>query len=463
MQVALNPNMFRAYDIRGVVGTDLTPATAEIIGRAYGTYLQSISGPRLAVGLDNRDSSPQLQQAVIRGLAATGAQVVDLGLALSPMLYFAVAHWGLDGGISVTGSHNPVAYNGMKLVAAGAAAIAEEQIQEVRRLAEAGQFRQGAGSVQERSVATEYADFLAAQGRLARPLRVAVDCGNGTASLFSPQILERIGVQVIPLYCESDPSFPHHLPDPEMEENLADLERLVVEQKADLGLAFDGDGDRLGVIDEQGHHQAADRVLMILARDFLQRHPGERVMMDVKSSQALLDDIRQHGGVPFMWKTGHSLAKRKMREDGILLAGEVSGHMFFGEDYYGFDDATMAAVRLLKVVSQEAKPLSAHWATVPRTYATPELKAPTPDEVKFQVVAAVADYFRARYPTLDIDGVRITFPQGWALVRASNTNPYLTLRFEAQTPEGLAQMCQIVYRKLAEFPAVTLPEGCSGQ
>ncbi len=463
MQVALNPHMFRAYDIRGVVGDDLNPQTAEVLGRAYGTYLQQISGRRLAVGRDNRLSSRELQEAVIRGLVSTGCEVTDIDLAMSPMLYFAVAHWGLDGGINITGSHNPVQYNGLKLVAQGALAIAEEQIQEVRRIAEGSRFAQGQGSVRTQSVAPEYADYLAREGTLARPLKVAVDCGNGTASLFSTQILERIGTQVVPLYCESDGSFPHHLPDPEMEENTADLRRAVVEQHCDLGIAFDGDGDRLGLIDEQGHHQEADRVLMLLARDFLSRHPGERVMMDVKSSHTLVDDIRKHGGVPFMWKTGHSLAKRKMKEEGIMLAGEVSGHMFFSENYFGFDDATLAAVRLLLILAKSTQPVSAHWADVPKTYATPELKAPTPDDAKFHVVAEVAAYFKARYPTLDIDGVRITFPDGWALVRASNTNPYLTLRFESNTPEGLAQMCRVVYGKLREYPQVTLPEGCSPQ
>jgi phosphomannomutase/phosphoglucomutase len=243
-----------------------------------------------------------------------------------------------------------------------------------------------------------------------------------------------------------------------MEANVADLKRVVIEEGADLGLAFDGDGDRLGVVDERGVHQEADRVLMLLARDFLTRHPGERVMMDVKCSETLLEDIRRHGGVPFMWKTGHSLAKRKMREEGILLAGEVSGHMFFGEGYYGFDDAVLAAIRLLLVVAKENKPLSAHWADVPHSYATPELKAPTPDDEKFAVVEEVARYFRERYPTLDIDGVRVKFPQGWALVRASNTNPYLTLRFEASSPQALEEMRKIIYDKLSEYPAVTLPK-----
>lgn len=459
MQVALNPLMFRAYDIRGLVGTDLTPATVEVIGRAYGTYMQATTGPRLAVGRDNRLSSEDLAQAAIHGLTAVGCHVLDLGLVMSPMLYFAVAHWGLDGGINVTGSHNPVQYNGLKLVTRGGLAIAEEQIQEVRRLAEAGVFHVQQGSMEPRSVNDEYLDFITRGPRLARPLRVAVDCGNGTASLFSPQALERIGAQVLPFYCESDGRFPHHLPDPEMEENVAELKRAVLENNADLGMAFDGDGDRLGIVDERGTHQEADRVLMLLARDFLKRHPGERVMMDVKSSQTLLDDIKRHGGVPFMWKTGHSLAKLKMKEEGILLAGEVSGHMFFAEDYYGFDDATLAAVRLLRVLAAEDKPVSAHWDDVPTTYSTPELKAPTPDAAKFRVVDEISRYFSSRYPTLNIDGVRVQFPQGWALVRASNTNPYLTLRFEAQTPAALEEMRSLVYARLAEHPEVTLPEG----
>lgn len=451
--------MFRAYDIRGKVADELTPEAVEIIGKAFGTYIQGKDGPRLAVGHDNRISSPALHQAFIAGALSSGCHVTDIGLATSPMLYFAVVHLGLDGGVNVTGSHNPIEYNGLKLTGREARAIAEDEIQEIWRIADAGDFSLGSGQLTTRSVTEDYLAELESRAHVRRRLKVAVDCGNGTASIVAPQLLRRIGCDVTELYCESDGSFPHHLPDPEDEKSMQDLMRLVVTEGADLGIAFDGDGDRVGIIDEQGKRHEADQLMIPIARDFLRQHPGERVMMDVKSSQTLVDDIKAHGGEPVMYKTGHSLIKRKMKEEGILVAGEVSGHMFFADDYYGFDDALYAAVRLLGVISQDERPLSRQWEGVPETHHTPELKAPTPERDKFRVVEEVKGHFARRYPVLDIDGARITFPDGWALVRASNTNPYLTLRFEAKTQEGLARIKKAVYSRLAEHPSVTLPEG----
>ncbi len=455
----LSKVMFRAYDIRGRVADELTPAAAEIIGKAFGTYIQGKDGPRLAVGHDNRTSSPALHRAFIAGARSTGCQITDVGLSTSPMLYFAVVHLGLDGGVNVTGSHNPVEYNGLKLTGREARAIAEEEIQAVREIAERGEFAHGGGRLAQQSVADDYLAALVERGRLARKLKVCVDCGNGTASPYAAGVLRRIGCEVVEIYCESDGSFPHHLPDPEVEETLHDLQRLVLQERADLGIAFDGDCDRLGVLDERGQRHEADELMILFARDFLRRHPGERVMMDVKCSQTLVDDVKAHGGQPLMYKTGHSLIKRKMKQDRILMAGEVSGHLFFADDYYGFDDGLYSAVRFLNVISQDERPLSRQWEGVPQTYHTPELKAPTPEADKFRVVDEVKAYFAQRYPVLDIDGVRISFPDGWALVRASNTNPYLTLRFEAATPQGLAREKEIVYGKLSEYPSVQLPEG----
>jgi phosphomannomutase/phosphoglucomutase len=454
----LNQEMFRAYDIRGKVADELTPEAVEVIGKAFGTYLQSKEGPRLAVGHDNRTSSPALHRAFIAGALATGCRVVNVGLTTSPMLYFAVHHLGVEGGVNVTGSHNPIAYNGLKLTGRAARAIAEDEIQALREIAERGVFAVGKGELTQQSVADDYTSALVRLGNLRRKLKVCVDCGNGTASPFAPEVLRRIGCEVVELYCTSDGTFPHHLPDPENEATVEDLKRLVVAEKADLGVAFDGDCDRLGVVDEQGRRHEADELMILIARDFLARHPGERVMMDVKSSQTLVDDIRAHGGEPVMYKTGHSLIKRKMKEEGILMAGEVSGHMFFADDYYGFDDGLYSAVRFLNVISQDPRPLSQHWEGVPQTYHTPELKAPTPEADKFRVVQEVKEHFQQHYPVLEIDGVRISFPDGWALVRASNTNPYLTLRFEAATAAGLAREKEIVYGKLSEYPTVKLPQ-----
>ncbi|UCH36802.1 MAG: phosphomannomutase/phosphoglucomutase [Armatimonadota bacterium] len=450
--------MFRAYDIRGKVADELTPQSTEIIGRAFGTYIGGKDGPRVAIGHDNRTSSPALHQAFINGALSAGCEITDIGLATSPMLYFAVCHLGLDGGVNVTGSHNPIEYNGLKLTGREARAIAEEEIQEIRRIAEDGNFTSGPGELHERSVTEEYLSDIAGRARLHRRLKICLDCGNGTASPFAPGLLRRIGCEVVELYCVSDGTFPHHLPDPEDEATLGDLKRMVVSEKADLGVALDGDCDRLGVIDETGRRHEADELLILLARDYLERYPGAKVMMDVKSSHNLVEDIRVHGGEPVMYKTGHSLIKRKMKEDGIRLAGEVSGHMFFADDYYGFDDGLYAAARLLGVISKANVPLSRCWDGLPETYHTPELKAPTPEADKFRVVDEITSYFKSHYPVLDIDGARIQFPEGWALVRASNTNPYLTLRFEATSPEALSRIEDVVYSKLREYPSVTLPE-----
>jgi len=475
-QDELNPYMFRAYDIRGTVGEDITEATAERLGKAYGTYLpfrtvrpalqgqsnrRSRTGlpkPSVAVGRDNRTSSPCLQQSFIMGAKSTGCEIFDLGLALSPMLYFAVCYWGLDGGVNVTGSHNPVTYNGFKLTLADAVPIAEEQIQEIRRIANAKAFPSGQGSVTARSITEDYVRELASRVKIARRMKVVVDTRNGTASLFSPRIIREAGCEVIGLHTESDGTFPNGVPDPEVEANVEDLRKAVIAEKADLGIAFDGDGDRMGVVDEKGERHEADEVLMILARDFLTRHPGERVMMDVKSSRLLVQDIENHGGRPVMFKTGHSLIKNEMREKGILLAGEVSGHIFFKENYYGFDDATLGALRLLEAVSKRDIPVSAHWADLPRVYKTSELKAECPDDQKFQIVSEVAAYFKSRYPkSLDIDGIRVELPEGWGLVRPSNTNPYLTLRFEAESQEAFEKIRQEIYSRLSQYKAVRLP------
>src|SRR5262245_41832646 len=454
----LNPFIFRAYDVRGKVGIDITPDVFAAVGRAYGTLVRDGGGRTVALGMDNRTSSPPLKEAFGAGVLSTGVDVVDIGVNHTPLLYFAVAHWPLDGGATVTGSHNPISDNGVKMVHGGAQPLTEEEIQRLRALVEAQDFEVGGGRLTARDPREEYFAAILATVRLARPLRVVVDAGNGIAGSFAPELLRRLGCDVTELYCESDGSFPNHLPDPEMEENMRDLVARVRETGADLGLAYDGDADRVGVVDERGRRHEADLVLALLARDLLGRHPGARVVFDVKCSQVLIDDVRARGGEPVMWKTGHSLLKRKMREDGILLGGEVSGHMFFGERWYGVDDALLASCRLLDYLARSPEPASAHFDTLPHLHATPELKAPCPDERKFEVVADVARELRGRFQTIDIDGARILFPGGWGLVRASNTNPYLTLRFEAQTAAELAAMKQIVYSALGKHPEVCLPE-----
>jgi phosphomannomutase/phosphoglucomutase len=455
----LNPHVFRAYDVRGLVGTDITPEVFRVVGQAYATLIRRNGGRTVAVGQDNRLSSVELKAGFITGIRAAGVNVVDVGLVTTPILYFATAHWKLDGGANVTGSHNPIEYNGVKMVHPGAAPLTEEEIQALRRMAETGDLERGAGGLAERSPRADYFEVVSGLVRPARRLKVVVDAGNGVAGLYAPELLRRIGCEVVELHCESDGSFPNHLPDPEDEKNVVDLQAKVVEVHADLGIAYDGDADRVGVVDERGRRHEADLILILLARDLLARHPGAKVVFDVKSSQSLVEDIRRHGGVPIMWKTGHSHLKRKMRDDGILLGGEVSGHMFFAENYYGVDDGILASCKIIEVAARAAEPVSRLFDTVPHLRATPELKAPCPDAEKFRVIDELTRELKRRYETIDIDGARVLFPGGgWGLVRASNTNPYLTLRFEAATDAEIDAMKRVIYEALRAYPFVTLPD-----
>src|SRR5881628_2491554 len=439
----LNPHVFRAYDVRGLVGSDINPDVFRQVGRAYATMIRRNGGRRIAVGQDNRLSSNELKGGFVEGVRAAGVDVVDIGLSTTPLLYFATAHWKLDGGANITGSHNPIEYNGVKMVHPGAMPLSEEEIQALRTMAERG----------------DYDETIAAMVRPARRLRVVVDAGNGVAGLYGPALLRRIGCDVVELYCESDGSFPNHLPDPEDEHNVEDLKAKVVEVGAELGVAYDGDADRVGVIDERGHRHEADLILILLARDLLSRHPGAKIVFDVKSSQSLVDDIREHGGVPVMWKTGHSHLKRKMRDDKILLGGEVSGHMFFAENYYGVDDGILASCKVIETAAASPEPIGHLFDSVPHLRATPELKAPCPDGEKFRVIEELTRELKARYETIDTDGARVLFPGGgWGLVRASNTNPYLTLRFEARTDGEIEAMKRVIYDALRKYPFVTLPD-----
>jgi len=453
----INPYIFRAYDVRGKVGIDITPEVFAEVGRAYGTLIRRRGGRVVALGMDNRTTSPPLKEAFAAGTLSTGLDVVDIGVNHTPLLYFAAAHWKLDGGATVTGSHNPVSDNGVKMVHGGAAPLTEDEIQGLLATISSGDFERGTGRRTARSPRDEYFDAITARVRLARRLKVVVDAGNGIAGSFAPELLRRLGADVIELYCESDGTFPNHLPDPEMEENTRDLVAKVLEAGADIGLAYDGDADRVGVVDERGRRHEADLILALLARDLLTRHPGAPVVFDVKCSQALVDDVLAHGGQPVMWKTGHSHLKRKMREDGILLGGEVSGHMFFGENWYGVDDGILASCKILELMARDPRPVSAHFDALPHFHSTPELKAPCPDDKKFAVIAELAADFKRRYETIDIDGVRVLFPDGWGLARASNTNPYLTLRFEGKSAAAVDRMKAEVYAALRRYPFIELP------
>jgi phosphomannomutase/phosphoglucomutase len=454
----LNPHVFRAYDVRGLVGEDINPAVFGQVGRAYGTLIRRQGGRTIAVGQDNRVSSADLKRGFVDGVRATGVNVVDIGLSPTPVLYFATAHWGLDGGANITGSHNPIEYNGVKMVHPGAAPLSEDEIQALRKMAEQEDYETGAGTLTSRSPRDDYYAKVTAIVTMRRRLRVVVDAGNGVAGLYAPGLLRRLGCDVVELHCESDGRFPHHLPDPEDAANVVDVQAKVLEVGADAGIAYDGDGDRVGVIDERGGRHEADLVLVLLARDLLARRPGVKIVFDVKSSQSLVDDIKKHGGVPVMWKTGHSHLKRKMREESIPLGGEVSGHMFFAEDYYAVDDGILASCKILEILAKADASLSTLFASVPHLHATPELKALCPDAEKFRVIAELARELKRHYETIDIDGARVLFPGGgWGLVRASNTNPYLTLRFEAGTEGEIEEMKRVVYEGLRRYPFITLP------
>jgi phosphomannomutase / phosphoglucomutase len=446
--------IFREYDIRGVVGSDLDAEGAEAIGRAFGTYLAARGVHRAVIGHDDRVSSRTLYDAALRGLTRSGCDVVRIGLAVTPMLYFALHHFRIDGGVMVTASHNPPEFNGFKLCH-GPGTLYGAQIQEIWQIADKGEFRRGAGTVEEREILPAYAAMLRDRIRLGpRHLRVVVDCGNGTAGAFVPEIVRQWDVDVVPLYCDLDPAFPHHHPDPVEPRNLQDLIRTVGESSADAGLGFDGDGDRLGVVDDRGEILWGDLLMALFWREILPTHPGAVALVEVKCSQALIDEIRRLGGRPQFTKTGHSLIKARMRELGAVFAGEMSGHMFFADEYFGYDDAIYAAGRLLRILSRAGRPLSALAAELPRYFATPEIRVACPDERKYEVVASLVREFKARYDVIDIDGVRIVFPDGWGLVRASNTQPVLVVRAEGTTPDALDRIKAILEDALRRHPEV---------
>lgn len=440
-------HIFREYDVRGVVGKDLTPDVARLLGRAYGSQLRDDLDrptPSVALGHDNRLSSEELAAAFAEGLQATGAQVTHVGLVPTPALYFAVHHLGCDAGIQVTGSHNPPEYNGFKMLTAGRPFYGRS-IQRLRQRIDSRDFAAGQGSVTEREILDEYIADVAGRFELARPVKVVVDCGNGTGSLAAVPVLEGIGAQVEALYCDSDGTFPNHHPDPTVDGYIVDLIERVRASDAELGIAFDGDADRIGAVDENGEIVRGDRLLLVYALDALRRSPGQQIIFDVKCSQTLEDGIREAGGRPIMWKTGHSLIKEKMRESGAKIAGEMSGHMFFADDYYGYDDALYSACRLVDVVARSGGPLSRLLADVPRRASTPEIRVECGDDVKFELVAKAIEHFARQYEVVDVDGARVRFADGWALIRASNTQPIVVLRFEAASEQRLDEIRDEVY------------------
>jgi phosphomannomutase/phosphoglucomutase len=432
----LKPTIFREYDIRGVADAELLSADVEILGQAFGTYLARHGGRSINLCRDTRLSSPRLRDALLRGLVAAGCRVTDLGVAPTPVLYYSVFHLRADGGVMITGSHNPPEFNGFKVVC-GTSTIHGEAIQEIRRMIETGDLDRGDGSHRTADVVTPYIDEISSQFHFPRRIRVVVDAGNGTGGPVMGPILHRLNVDSTDLFFEMDGHFPNHHPDPTVPKNLEALIAKVRETGADLGIAFDGDTDRIGAVDEKGSVIYGDQLMIIYGREILTRKPGATFIGEVKCSQLMYDDLAARGGNPIMWKTGHSLIKAKMQETHAELAGEMSGHMFFADRYYGFDDAIYAACRLMEIVADSGLPLSAQLADLPQTVTTPEIRFDCPDELKFAVVRHATEELRARHKVLDVDGARVLFARGWGLVRASNTQPVLVMRFEAETEDLL--------------------------
>jgi phosphomannomutase/phosphoglucomutase len=438
----LPAEIFRTYDIRGVVATSLTPGVVRDIGRALGSLGRERGAPTFAVCRDGRLSGPELVEALSAGLTAAGADVIDIGMAPTPLAYFAAHHLGCGSCVAVSGSHNPPEYNGLKMVVGGTTLYGDD-IQGLRTRIEQGDLKSGSGKRSTANVLDAYVERIAGDVKLARPMRVAVDCGNGVAGMLVPRLYRRLGCEVTELFCEVDGRFPNHHPDPAQPENLADLIRALRTGNAELGLAFDGDGDRLGVVTKDGEIIFADRQLMLLAKDVLSRNPGAEIIYDVKSTRLLAPWIERHGGRPLIWKTGHSLIKAKLKETGALLAGEMSGHTFFKERWYGFDDALYGGARLLEVLSREGDP-SATLKALPNAPSTPELHWALAEGEPHALVARLqaAKPFPGAERVLTIDGVRAEYRDGFGLARASNTTPVVVLRFEADNAAALERIKQ---------------------
>lgn len=433
----INTDIFRQYDIRGVVDKDLTHETVELLGKGIGSYFRANNRREVALGRDCRLSSPRFSEALSTGLLSTGCRITDLGIIPTPLLYFTMYTKNMEAGVIITGSHNPPDYNGFKMMV-GKETLYGGDIQDILKIIQDEAFvKEEGSSVKKYDIIGEYQDYILQNIKLERKLKVIVDAGNGTAGVAAVPIFQRLGCEVIPLYCEMDGTFPNHHPDPTLPEALQDLIQKVRETEADLGIAYDGDGDRIGVIDDKGHIIWGDMLMVLFSRDILPSNPGAPIISEVKASKVLYDEVEKLGGRPIMWKTGHSLIKKKIKEEKALMAGEMSGHIFFADRFFGFDDAIYASARLMEILSRSDKKISEMFSDLPQTYNTPEIRIYASDEVKFKIVEDVKKELAQKYPVIDVDGVRAIFPKGWGLVRASNTQEAMVLRFEADTEEDL--------------------------
>lgn len=451
----MNPLIFREYDVRGIADKDLTDDVVFAIGQGFGTYAQNVGINETLVAGDVRPSTERIRRTLINGLMATGMNVIDLGIIPTPVFYFSFFQYNKNSGVMITGSHNPKEFNGFKL-GLGKTTIYGEEIQNLRKLIESEKFRPGKGKLTTMNPIPDYIKMIQRKVKIKSGLRAVFDPGNGTVGVLLEELFTGFGIDPVFINLQPDGNFPAHLPDPTIPEYMKDLIGVIAEMDADIGIGYDGDGDRLGAVDERGDIVYGDKLLAIFARDIICRYPGAKIVFEVKCSQGIVDYIKSIGGTPLMWKTGHSLIKAKMKQEGALLAGEMSGHMFFADDYYGYDDAIFASARLLKILSEVGKPLSELVSEIPYYYSTPEIRIDCPDEIKFEIVEVIRNYFRTKYDTIDIDGVRVIFSDGWGLVRASNTQPVLVLRFEAKSPERLNEIQKMFFDQLAKFKEIKL-------
>jgi phosphomannomutase/phosphoglucomutase len=446
----MNAEIFREYDIRGLGETDLTDEVVVKIGKAYGTMVLQKGGKEVVIGNDNRETSPRILKSLVSGITSTGLKVILIGEATTPELYFAVNYLDKDGGINVTGSHNPPEYNGFKILV-GKEAIHGKAIQKLKRIAQSGKFLDGRGDVSKINIDNEYLNEIAKRVNVKRKLKVVIDAGNGMASELAPKLMKILGCEVKELFCEKLQGYPNHIPDPSQEKNVVELEKEVVKEKADLGIAFDGDADRIGIVDEKSKLVFGDKLLGILAKHELAKKPGSTIIFEVKCSQGLEEWISKLGGKPLMWKTGHSLIKEKMKKEKAILAGEMSGHMFFANDWYGFDDALLAAAKVIEIASASKMKISEMVSEQPDYFASPEYRVDFPDSEKFAFVEKAKKHFSKKYKIIDVDGARVLFPNGWALVRASNTQPKLILRMEGKTEKDLEEIKKKFLMEVKEF------------
>ena len=446
----MNPGIFREYDIRGIAGKDILEKDVIDIGKAYGSFLKDQGREKISVGRDCRKTSDRFSQLFIQGIVSTGCDVVDIGTCPTPVLYFSIHHLELDGGAMITASHNPPEYNGFKLMS-GSDSIHSDGLQDIRRIVEKGVYAQGNGQVNQADVITPYKAYLLENISINKKIRIGIDSGNGTGGITALPVLKDLGCEVYDIFCDMDGSFPNHEADPTQKKNLKDLIALVQEKNLDLGVGYDGDADRIGVVDKKGRVIYGDQLMVIYAREILERKPGATFISEVKCSMVMYDDIRKHGGNAIMWRTGHSLIKKKMKEENAALAGEMSGHMFFKDRYLGFDDALYATCRLLEIMADTGLGVDELIQDLPITFTTPEIRVECPDEIKFTVVDKIVTHYKAKQKVIDIDGLRAVYDDGWGLVRASNTQPALVLRFESLTRERLDEIQQEIESTLKQI------------